>query len=367
MSESETPTYEVPIAGSSDGGDRVPDLSPREAAERWLAKIKAEKSDATVSTYHYRLKHFIEWTESEGITEIGDVTGWDIESFEAHRRERGDEPISLNNELGTLQNFLEYCARVELVDDALPEKVDPPDVPASEQVDKTRLHTDDARALLAYYDANPDERGSRAHALLALAWYTGARKGALRGLDVEDYTPREKCVEFVHRPKEETPLKNGPDGERIVGLPDAVCDVVDEYLQSHRLDQYDDYGRRPLLTSQVGRGSLNGIQAWMYLATVPCLHSACPHGDDPATCDYLDYSTASKCPSSRSPHQVRTGSITWQLNRGLPPERVSERVNTSIEVLLRHYDQPDKMEAMRERRREYLDRLDFAGEEADRE
>jgi hypothetical protein len=55
------------------------------------------------------------------------------------------------------------------------------------------------------------------------------------------------------------------------------------------------------------------------------------------------------------------------LNRGIPPERVSERVNTSIEVLLRHYDQPTKMEAMKERRREYLDRLSFGGDGGDDE
>ena len=103
----------------------------------------------------------------------------------------------------------------------------------------------------------------------------------------------------------------------------------------------------------------------MYLATAPCLHSPCPHGNEHETCDFLDYSAASQCPSSRSPHQVRIGSVTWQLNQGIPPERVSERVNTSIEVLLRHYDQESKLEEMRERRRPYLDRLSFGNEEGE--
>jgi len=357
MSKSEP--YEIQVAGTTDGGDRVPDLSPREASERWLSKLRVDKADSTVSSYHYRLKHFIEWAEETGITSIADLTGWDIETYETRRREEGLETVSLNNELGTLQNFLEYCARVELVDESLPEKVDPPNVSSSEQVNDTRLHTDSAKTLLEYYDAHSEEYASRAHTLLALAWYTGARLGALRGLDAEDFNKEERCVEFSHRPREETPLKNGLDGERIVGLPEHVCDVVDEYIRRNRLEEFDDYGRRPLLSGQMGRGSTNGLRAWMYLATVPCLHSACPHGNDPNTCEYLTYSTSSQCPSSRSPHQVRTGSITWQLNRGIPAERVSERVNTSIEVLLRHYDQPSKMEEMRERRRDYLDRLDF--------
>lgn len=103
----------------------------------------------------------------------------------------------------------------------------------------------------------------------------------------------------------------------------------------------------------------------MRLATIPCLPSPCPHGNKPETCDYLTYLTVSQCPSSRSPHQVRTGSITWQLNRGIPAERVAERVNTSVEVLLRHYDLQSKMEEMRERRRPYLNQLSFDDEEGE--
>lgn len=358
-------SYTIQIAGTPDGGDRVPDLSPREALERWLNKLRVSKSESTVSTYHYRLKHFVEWCEETGIDSVSDVSGWDIESYETSRREEELEPVSLNNELGTLKNFFEYCARIELVDETLPEKVEPPSVATADQVDKTRLHTDDAKALLEYYESDHDERGSRAHALLALAWYTGARLGALRGLDIEDYDRDAQYVEFAHRPREGTPLKNGRDGERVVGLPEHVCEIVDRYIRTDRLEEFDDYGRRPLLTSQLGRPSSNGIRAWMGLATVPCLHSPCPHGNEPETCDYLDYSSVSQCHSSRSPHQVRTGSITWQLNRGIPAERVAERVNTSVEELLRHYDQQTKMEEMRERRRPYLDRLLFDNEEGE--
>ena len=349
--------YEIEIAATSDGSGRdVPDLSPREAVERWLNKLRASKRDSTVSAYHYQLKHFVEFCEAEGITSLDEVTGWDIETFETRRREQGLEVISLNKELGTLKNFLEYAARVELVDEGVPEKVDPPDVPPESQVDETRLRVDDARDLLGYYDEH--EFGTRAHALLALAWYTGARLGGLRGLDVADYDGNEQYVQFIHRPGE-TPLKNGRDGQRAVGLPEYVCDVVDHYLLEERLSVHDDHGRRPLLASQVGRPTENTVRSWMYLATVPCLHSACPHGNDPDTCDYLDFTTASQCPSSRSPHQVRTGSITWQLNRGVPVETVSDRVNTSVRVLKRHYDKPDRLEELEERRREHIDRLGF--------
>lgn len=350
-------TYRVRIAGSADGGDRIPDLSPREAVERWLGRLRASKADSTVSAYYHQLKLFVEWCEAEGIATIDEVTGWDLESFETHRREKGVKMLSLQKELRTLKLFLEYCARIEIVDEDLPEKVDPPDVPRDAHVDETRLEPDRARALLAYYDEH--DYGSRDHALLALTWFTGARLGGLRGLDVSDYSSDEQYVQFIHRPREDTPLKNAEQGERAVGLPEYVCDVLDEYINGDRREQYDDHGRRPLFTTTVGRISANTLRGRMYLATVPCLYDPCPHGNDPDTCEYLDYTHASKCPSSRSPHQVRTGSITWQLNCGVPIEDVAERVNTSVRVLKRHYDQPTKREALEERRREHVDRLSF--------
>lgn len=354
---SKTPSYEIEIGGEADGGDRVPDLSPREAFERWLSKLRASKADSTVTSYHYQLKLFVEWCEEQGITEIGDLTGWDIETYETKRRNKDVELLSLDKELRTLKLFLSYCARVELVDKELPEKVDPPDVPRDAHVDETRLEHGRAELLLDYYAE--EDYGSREHALLSLAWYVGARLGGLRGLDLDDYDSDDAYLQFIHKSREETPLKNGRDGERAVGLPRHVCDVLDAYIADHREEEHNEYGRRPLFTTTVGRMSQNYTRARMYLATQPCLYMACPHGNDRAGCEYVDYSHASKCPSSRSPHQVRTGSITWQLHRGVPIEVVAERVNTSVRVLKRHYDQPTKREELEERRREYVDRLGF--------
>lgn len=360
MSESESsPTYDITIAGSTDGGDRVPDLNAREATERWLSKLKVSKAEATVSAYHYRLKHFVEFCEREEIDPLRELTGWDIETYETHRRNRDLSPVTLSHEMGTLQSFLEFCAKIEIVDESLPAKVDPPDVPRDAAVDETKLHPDDARALIDHYRGSATDCASRGHALLELAWFTGARLGALRGLDLDDYDAEEEYVRFTHHPQEDTPLKNGTDGERIVGVPSAVCAVLDEYITTNRHQVYDDYGREPLFASTVGRPVQNAVRSWMYLATVPCLHSPCPHGNDAETCDFLDYTEASKCPSSRSPHQVRTGSITWQRNRGVPADVVSKRVNSSVRVIEAHYDKPNQMEEMEKRRRPHLGRLGF--------
>jgi hypothetical protein len=51
------------------------------------------------------------------------------------------------------------------------------------------------------------------------------------------------------------------------------------------------------------------------------------------------------------------------LNRGVPIEVVADRVNTSVRVLKKHYDQPTRREELEERRRQHIDRLDFDGDE----
>lgn len=358
MSQAKPPSYRVRIAPTSDGGgDRIPDLTPREALERWLDKLRVDKRDSTVSSYHYRLKHFGEWCEDEGIDSIGDVTGWDLETYETTRRSEGLKTISLNNELGTLENFLEYCARVELVDDSLPEKVQPPTVDREDEVDETKLAPEAAKLLLEYYRATPAVRHSREHVLLELIWYTGARVGGIRALDIEDYYPDDQYVDFNHRPESETPLKNGVGGERAVPLNDDVCDAVDGYREHTRAEKFDDHGRRPLLTTERGRPVDNTLRDWMYRTTFPCHYQECPHGKDPDTCEYKAHGKASQCPSSRSPHQVRTGAVTWMLNRGVPLETVARWVNASPETIKRHYDKPDMEDEMEKRLRPHLDRL----------
>jgi site-specific recombinase XerD len=363
QADPEPPSYQIEIAPSTDGGgDRIPDLSPREAVERYLDSIRLSKAEQSVSAYHYQLKLFVEWCEQESITSLSELNGWVIESYETYRRGQDLAAPTLNKEMLTLGRFLKYCARIELVDESLPEKVDPPAIPRDQRADDTMLHPDDAQALLEYYQNVSEERYSRAHALLTLAWYTGARLGALRGVDLEDYHSDERYIEFVHRPEQDTPLKNGYEGERAVGLTEEACEVLDGYLARNRFEKFDDHGRRPLITSQVGRASQNAVRAWMYLATVPCLHSGCPHGNERKTCDYVDYSQASKCPSSRSPHQVRTGSITWHRNRGWPAEELSKKVNSSVRVIEEHYDKPSQIESLEERRRQFVETLDFDSE-----
>jgi len=44
-----------------------PELSPSEAAQRWLDKRSVALAEQTLTDYGYRLKQFTDWCESKGI------------------------------------------------------------------------------------------------------------------------------------------------------------------------------------------------------------------------------------------------------------------------------------------------------------
>ena len=181
MSQTASPprSYRIRIVPSADGGGRIPDLSPREARDRWINRLRTSPmAESSVSSYHYRTKLFVEFCEDKGINSIGDLTGWDIDSFENERRGAEIDSTSLNNEIDTLLELLKYCARIGLVDENLSEKIDVPEVPKGDNVSKTKLDTDRAKALLDYYDSTPEERHTRAHAMLASAWYVTSANGS---------------------------------------------------------------------------------------------------------------------------------------------------------------------------------------------
>ncbi|MGB9987337.1 tyrosine-type recombinase/integrase [Salarchaeum japonicum] len=343
------------------------DLTPREAKERYLRRRRTDATEKSVAGFHGRLKLFVEWCEGVGITSVGDLQPYDLNEYFDLRS--GDvAPSTVEGEMYTLKKFCEFLEQLGATDDGLAEKVPIPDVPEDARSSDTKLDSEAARNLITFHRENPETFGTRAHVLLELAWFTGARQGGLRALDIRDVYPDGNYVEVRHRPSTGTPLKNKFHGERAVGVPSQTMNAVQLYIQRNRYDVHDENGRQPLLASRYGRPTGNTVRVWSYLATLPCTAGSCPHGKEPPVCEWTERNHASKCPSSRAPHHIRTGSITWQLNSGIPIEVVSQRVNAGVDVIEEYYDKPSPEELWRrrrqqmEQRRNYLDNLDLDDE-----
>lgn len=333
------------------------ELTPRRAASRYLDNRRPEISEGTYSTYKYRLKLFVEWCELEGITQVGDLDGWTLDEYRAHRAGQNISPSTLHNELDTLSLFAAYLDRIGATDD-LEESIEIPTVPKEARSREEKLEPERGESLIRFFRTSDNEFGSRSHALLEIAWHTAARMGAIRGLDLRDINQEENYLHFRHRPETGTPLKKKLDGGRFVGVDPAVMDAISAYIRTGRPDGHDEFGRQPLfLTSHKTRPSPSAIRSWMYQATFPCRFADCPHGYEPASCEFKTYSSASRCPSSRSPHAVRSGSLTWHRNRGYPRDVLKDRANASESTIEEYYDKPTKRQEFEHRRRDHIDKL----------
>jgi len=321
------------------------------AVDRWIRKRRTDATDRTIRGYRSRLDQFLDWAATEDVDTVDDLDAWLLDDYQLHLSEQGLAPTTIKARTSTLRLWVSYLETLELVSDGLSDAIDVPNLSRSEEENEQRLDPEDALAALESLRDSRRHFGTAMHAFLELAWHTGARMGSIRSLDLRDFDPETQSVEFQHRPATDTPLKNKNQGGRYVGLSEQLCDALEFYVTRERSDKRDKHGREPLFATRQGRASYTTLRAWSYQATQPCLWRDCPHGRRRPSCEWTERQHRSKCPSSRSPHMIRTGSITWQLNQGYPIELVAERVNASIPVIKRHYDQASSAEEFQNRRR----------------
>lgn len=265
------------------------------------------------------------------------------------REEDGLATATMKGQLATLRMVLRFCASIDAVEAGLDEKIILPTTTKDDSREEM-LSPDRARKILEHL--NQYEYATLEHALLEVLWHTGLRIGAARGLDVADFESDEQYLELVHRPNQGTTLKNGTKGERLVALNDRVCQVLDDWLEVNHPGIVDDHGRTPLFATKRARVSRNRGRTIAYQYTRPCIYGElCPHDRDPDTCDAVPTSKAHACPSALSPHPVRRGTITFHLREDTPEKVVSDRMDVSLDVLERHYDQRTPREKLDQRRR----------------
>ena len=319
-------------------------LTPEAGVERFLRDYQTGVRDSTFRKAKSRLSFFLEWCDEVAeITDLNDLDGRILSDFVAWRREQ-IAAITLQKNLSTVRSALRFWSDIEAVTEGLAEKLHSPTLPDGAESRDEHLDAERAEAILDHLDRY--EHASRRHAMLALFWRTGMRRSALRSLDLGDLRPDDHALVLKHRPDEDTKLKNGEHGERWVYLGPIWYQVVDEYAAANRIDRTDEFGREPLFTTEKGRASGTSLYDWSNRVTHPCEIGECPHDRDPADCEARESDGASKCPSARSPHDIRRGAITHHLNEGVSPDTVSERMDVSLDVLYQHYDARTPREKM---------------------
>jgi len=323
--------------------------------------MRDEHAEATRRSERYRLEAFLEFCDEESIENLNDLTGRNLYQYRIWRREgQGDdrEPIklvTLKGQLATVRRFLRFAADIDAVDPDLFEQLSLPTMKNGEDVSNSTLSPERTIEILDYLEgAYP---ASRDHLILLLLWETGARTGAVRGLDLGDVDldgthPRFSgpAVHFVHRPDQGTPLKNQESGSRWNRISEKTAAYIEDYLEYHRDDVTDDFGREPLLTTEYGRPAGNTFRTTLYRVTRPCWrYEPCPHDRDPNECEATHIDKATECPSTRSPHDVRSGRVTYYRRQDVPRRVVKDRLDASTQILDRHYDRRSDREQAEQR------------------
>jgi len=310
----------------------------------------------------------LEFCEYAGIDDLADLSSRDMEGFKDWRKRDGNIALTtLDGQLANIRAFIRKCERLEIIEEGLADSIEMPDLDDSDEVSYVRIEAPAAKAILDYHETF--DYATREHAEFALMWAILCRLGGCRALDIGDYQEDEEgqtFVEFVHRPEEDTPLKNqeadveGEGGEREVNVPQWAAEIIDDYIENHRNDVTDDYGREPLFTTSDGRPVTSTVRRDIYKITQPCRYGRdCPEGRDPEQCEAKNnVHKRSQCPANVSPHPVRRGAICHQINAGVPKEDICERADVSLEVLNKHYDLRSKEEARVQRRKELKKHLD---------
>ncbi|MFC7113831.1 tyrosine-type recombinase/integrase [Natronoarchaeum sp. GCM10025703] len=332
------------------------ETEPETALERYISDRENEVQSATLRSHKARLKKFIEWCGIEGIENMNDLNGRNLQDFRYWRKEDGDlNNVTLHTQMTTFRVFITWCEDFQAVTPGLHEKIRVPKLDPGEDVSNDKMEPEKALKILDYLEKF--QYASRDHAMFRLLFRTGVRTGGLRTLNVSDYHSEDQYIEVKHRPEKDTPLKNGSQGQRPIYLNSMTCQVLEDYIENNRIEAKDDYGQKPLLTTNHGRLSPNTIRQRLYKLSHPCFYTGkCPHDENPKTCDFknnVDY--ASQCPSSKSPHSVRKASITYWRQRDTPAQQVGERANVNQDIIEKHYDKRTDKGKM-DQRKDFFDR-----------
>lgn len=334
-------------------------LAPDEAIRMYLSERESELRSTSLRSHHSALKFLARWCSEEAdLQNLNELTGRHLHQYRIWRREVAPTKTDTlakhteHSQQKIIRQFVKFCEQLDGVQPGLHTRVRIPKIPEDEVARSAVLDPERANEILDWLEQF--SYATREHVTWVLLTHTGARISVVHGLDTDDYVGNDDQphLKVRHRPQTGTQLKTGKKGERLIALDSSACRVIEDYLDHHREDVEDGFGRTPLITTRYGRVSKNTIRKYVYKLTRPCfLGQPCPHGRDVEDCEATEAVAASKCPSSRSPHTIRRGYITHQLATDVEPSYVAGRCDVTEEVLSTHYDVRSQRQQMEVRRR----------------
>lgn len=341
--------------------DDLEAISPAQAISLYLDARRDDAADSTIESHTSRLRAFQEWCDENTITDMRELNGRDLYQYRVWRREGNYsnskvdrlEPSTLDTQLSTVRRFLRFCGSIEAVPEDLYLKVPMPDLSTGDEVSDSKIVPERVPPILDYLTTY--HYASRDHVITLLLWHCGARTGGIQALDLQDLDLEgdEPIVQFVHRPDTGTRLKNEQASERANRVSQRVARVLQDYIADKRVRIKDDHGRDPLITTTQGRIHESTIRVTIYRVTRPCwIGEPCPHDKDPQTCEWNSYQQASKCPSTRNPHDFRKARVTKFRNDNVPKSVVSDELDASEKILDKHYDRANQRQRAERRWRE---------------
>ncbi|WP_252698857.1 tyrosine-type recombinase/integrase [Natronosalvus vescus] len=322
---------------------------PRKVSELFIREREGERAKATIYKDRDVLNQFTTWCENNQIDSIRDLDGTVLLEYKLFLQDDPNKADStIRNHFSTLRTYFRFCRRIDATreDQHLYEKLKTPDFAKGELSRDDMMETERVKELLEYL--RKFEYASSRHTMFIVFWHTGCRRGALRGLDLHDYERvkqrehgKHGVLKFRHRPDTDTPLKNKASGQREVIVWPSIGEIIEDYIDTKRIKIEDENGRKPLITSSMGRYAISSIQRQIYGVTRPCYYSnSCPHGREIENCEAYNYNKSNKCPSSLSPHPMRRTAITYHLEeKDWTYEAASGRFDVSQKILDEHYDE----------------------------
>lgn len=336
---------------------RPRDLTVSEAVALYIRRKRPDWKGETERTKRRNLGAFENYAAENDIETVDELDRWTIGGFTDYLLAQDYSRMTVVGRQKTARTWLKYLESQGVLDLGLHLAIETLTTTDEQESSDQQLAPDDAQNLLSFYRQSPAFRGTRRHALLEVLWHVGCRSCGVRALDLDDY--EDGVLKFRNRPDTGTRLKKGASHERNVVLSQKPREVLEMFLVRERIDKRDEHGREPLFPTRQGRPVRSTIRGWMYEATQPCMASECPHGKRRPNCEWVPRNAASKCPSTRPPHAIRTGSLTWQRNLGFDAETVASRAATTPSVIRRYYDKPDFDDELNRRRQE-TEQIDIA-------